>query len=206
MPELFSDDNAFTQRDIDQLVADVAAMPVSQLATVVSYDELSQTGSARSATGAILQFKNWSGSSLVDNTRVLVLTKDLVNYVIATEETVSGWASVQKVIKITAPVYNTGANPQLVLRKEYVGCLLIVGNTSGTVEVGVGHDIALSPGQSIDFIRGGSAEVAFTRLVNPNNQVSLYAYPGLRLQSTWSAATLICTDPNTYVVIGDLKP
>jgi hypothetical protein len=199
MSDIFGGDSGAVERDIDELQAQMAAVPASQLATVLSYDELSQSGSARTASGSIVQFKNWTGNPLIVNTRVFVLTKDAVNYVIATEETISGWASIQTVM------YRPAAETVVSLRSEDAGKLMITQRTTGEVQVPIPHDLSLRPGQSIDFIRGAAAEVRFLAAGIPGQLVYVNSTPGLRLQSQWSAATLICVAANTYVLVGDLK-
>jgi hypothetical protein len=199
MSDIFSGDNGSVERDIDELQAQMASVPSSQLATVTSYDGFSQSGSARTASGSIVQFKNWTGNTLFANTSVLLLTKDSVNYVVATEKTVSGWASVQTVMY--RPTNETIYLPT----KSDVGKLVVTALTTGEVQVTVTHDLAMTPGQSIDFIRGSDAQVRFLAAGTPTQPVTLNATPGRRLQSQWSAATLICIAANTYVLVGDLK-
>lgn len=199
MPELFDNTDASLKRDIDQLQADVEALPTSTVATVLSYDTLSRAGVARTADGRTLNFKNWTGDDLVINSSILLLTQDLVNYAVGTEKTISGWASVQTV------VYRPAGETVVSLQREDAGRLMITQGTGAEIQVPVTHDLALLPGQSIDFIRGNTAEVRFLAAGTPSQVVTLTSTPGLRLQSRWSAATLLCVAGNTYVLIGDLK-
>jgi hypothetical protein len=146
-----------------------------------------------------VQFKNWSGSELFKNAKVLIITKDFVNYVVGTEQTLSGWASTQTIVN--RPTSETVIS----LSSEYVGNLITINNTTGEVQIPVTHDLVLSPGQSIDFLRKGAAEVRFLAAGTPTQVVTLNSTPGLRMRSQWSACTLMCIGLNQYVVIGDLK-
>ena len=200
MPELSTNLAASLKRDVDQLQADVDELATSTVATVLSYDDLSRTGSARTSDGRTLSFKNWTGETLVLQSSILLLTKDLVNYAVGTEKTISGWASVQTV------VYRPVAETVVPLLREDAGRLMITQGTGAEIQVPITHDLALLPGQSIDFIRGNTAEVRFLAAGTPSQIVTLNSTPGLRLQSRWSAASLVCVSGNNYILIGDLKP
>ena len=199
MAELFNNDSAILKRDVDVLQDEVSRLPKSTTGTVLSYTSLIQTGFVRLADGSTVQFKNWSGSELLENSKVLLITKDSVNYVVGTEQTLSGWASTQTIVNRPA------AETVVSLRSEYVGNLITINNTTGEVQVPVTHDLVLSPGQSIDFLRKGGAEVRFLAAGTPTQIVTVSSTPGLRLRAQWSACTLMCIGLNQYVVIGDLK-
>lgn len=182
------------RRDVDDLVVKSETAAGARVAVVVSYDSTSMSGSARASDGAVITFKNWLGGPLIVNTKVFILTKDAVNYVVATEETVSGWASTQSVVRL--PVATTAYQ----FRADDVGKMIITTATAGTVTMTVGTGLSLAVGQSIDILRGANAEVQFA-----NGGATLHGTPGFRLRDAWSAATLLCVGANQYVVVGDLK-
>jgi hypothetical protein len=203
MADLFPKSEAALQRDIDDLQLKVDGMAESVVATILSYDAFSESGVAKTAAGQSIQFVNWSGATLFENTQVFILTKDTKNYVVATQETVSGWASTQSVIK--RPAVYAGSLAAFTLKKSDVGKLVLVTETTGEVQVAISRNVAFVPGQSVDFVRAGAAEVRFLAATTDPVPVTVVATPGFRLRAQWSVATVICIEPNKYLVVGDLK-
>lgn len=72
-------------------------------------------------------------------------------------------------------------------------------NTAQTVTINGTLD--LSVGQRIDVIQTGQGQVTFSA-----SSATVNGTPGLKLRAQYSAATVVCTAADTYVVIGDLEP
>lgn len=80
-----------------------------------------------------------------------------------------------------------------------VGKMVTFGNMLPAT-VTVGTSLGMSAGQSIDLLSlGGQVTVAA-------GGSSLNGTPGLKLRTSYSAATLFCIGTNSYVLIGDLAP
>jgi hypothetical protein len=81
-----------------------------------------------------------------------------------------------------------------------LGKLLTIDTTSGAVTVTINSSLGLAAGERIDFMWVNAAtSVTFTA-----SSVTLDGTPGLKLRERYSAATLVCTASNTYVLVGDL--
>ena len=104
-----------------------------------------------------------------------------------------GWSSSQTIKSITAST-NTPTITDL-------GCLLTVDTTSGAVTLTINSSLGLTTGQRIDFMWVGAA----TSVTFSASSVTLNGTPGLKLRARYSAATLVCTASNTYVLVGDLS-
>lgn len=79
--------------------------------------------------------------------------------------------------------------------------LINIATTSGAVTITINTSLGLSAGQRIDFLwTGAASSVTFVA-----SSVTLNATPGLKLRQRYSAASLICTASNTYVLVGDLS-
>lgn len=195
--DLFPQSNAKLQRDIDDLQIVVEQLPQTTIGTISSYDRSSETGTARTPSGSNVQFVNWTGVVLFENTGVLLVSKDGTNYAVATQETVSGWASTQ-VVSVRPEAELT-----ISLRSSDVGKLILTTANGVNDKVGIPvlSTLGLSAGQSIDFVRGGEAAVEFGR----GDNVILRYTPGPFLNNKNSAATLLCLRQNEYIIIGDLK-
>jgi hypothetical protein len=81
-----------------------------------------------------------------------------------------------------------------------VGELLRCTNTSG-ITLTVNETTALLEGQRVDILRNGTGSVA---VGFSGAGVSLEGTPGRNLRAQYSAASIVCVAPNTYVLIGDL--
>ncbi len=82
-----------------------------------------------------------------------------------------------------------------------LGNLLTIDTTSGAVTVTINSSLGLTAGQRIDFVWIGAA----TSVTFSASSVTLNGTPGLNLRARYSAATLVCTASNTYVLVGDLS-
>jgi len=83
------------------------------------------------------------------------------------------------------------------------GKIVIINTSSGSVTITINGSLGLSAGQKIDFVwQGAATAVSFT----PSGLTGggLSSTPGLNLQARYSAASLLCTASNTYILIGDL--
>lgn len=81
---------------------------------------------------------------------------------------------------------------------------LIAMNKATAQTVTVGKDVfVLNAGEKVDIIQTGAGQVTVASASAPNN-VTINGTPGLKLRAQYSAATLVCTGTNTYVLIGDL--
>jgi hypothetical protein len=65
--------------------------------------------------------------------------------------------------------------------------------------VTVGASLDLNAGERIDLLQLGAGQVT---VVASSTTVS--ATPSLKLRAQYSAATLLCTGTDTYVLVGDL--
>lgn len=71
------------------------------------------------------------------------------------------------------------------------------GGTSGTFNVNTG--LSLTAGQRIDLVQTGSGQITVAGSATVNGT------PGLKFRTQWSAATLLCTGTDTYILMGDLS-
>ena len=76
---------------------------------------------------------------------------------------------------------------------------VITVNSSSAVNVTVNGSLDLSTGERIDVIQTGSGQVTFLA-----SSATVNGTPGLKLRAQYSAATVLCTGTDTYIVIGDL--
>jgi hypothetical protein len=82
-----------------------------------------------------------------------------------------------------------------------LGKLLTIDTTSGAVTVTIDSSLGLATGERIDFMWVDAA----TSVTFSASSVTLDGTPGLKLRARYSAATLVCTASNTYVLVGDLN-
>lgn len=80
-----------------------------------------------------------------------------------------------------------------------VNKLIMLSNTSPVSAI-INSSLGLIAGQRIDFVTLGSGVVTLTA-----TGVTIAATPGLNLRTRYSAASLICTGANAYLLIGDLS-
>jgi hypothetical protein len=104
-----------------------------------------------------------------------------------------GWNTSQTLRSITAGT-DTPTSSDL-------GKLLTIDTTSGDVTVTVNSSLGLAAGERIDFMWVNAA----TSVTFSASSVTLNGTPGLKLRARYSAATLVCTASNTYVLVGDLS-
>jgi hypothetical protein len=79
--------------------------------------------------------------------------------------------------------------------------LVLINTSSGTVTITINSSLGLSAGQRIDFAWIGAA----TSVTFSASSVTLNGTPGLKLRARYSAATLVCTATDTYLLVGDLS-
>jgi hypothetical protein len=85
------------------------------------------------------------------------------------------------------------------------GKLILINTASGAVTITLDSAVlSLSAGQRIDFIwLGAATSVGFTAAGSPSTATLTIAGQNF-LRLRYSAATLLCTAANTYVLIGDV--
>jgi hypothetical protein len=76
--------------------------------------------------------------------------------------------------------------------------LITVDDSSG-VDVTVDGSLDLSAGQRIDILQLGTGQVTVVA-----SGATVNGTPSLKLRTQYSAATLLCTATDTYVLVGDL--
>jgi hypothetical protein len=103
-----------------------------------------------------------------------------------------GWNTSQTLRSITAST-DTPTSSDL-------GKLLTIDTTSGTVTITINSSLGLAAGERIDFMWVDAA----TSVTFSASSVTLNGTLGLKLRERYSAATLVCTASNTYVLVGDL--
>jgi len=79
------------------------------------------------------------------------------------------------------------------------GKLLLLNNSTTAMTLNVNTGIGLTAGQRIDMVQTGSGQVTVAGTGTTN------ATPGKKFRAQYSAATLICTSTNNYVLVGDLS-
>jgi len=79
------------------------------------------------------------------------------------------------------------------------GKILLLNNSSTAMTLNVNTGIGLSAGQRIDMVQTGSGQVTVAGTATTN------ATPGKKFRAQYSAATLICTSTNNYILVGDLS-
>ena len=65
--------------------------------------------------------------------------------------------------------------------------------------VTINGSLDLSVGQRIDVVQTGAGQVTFSA-----SSATVNGTPGLKTRAQYSAATVLCTGTDTYIVIGDL--
>jgi hypothetical protein len=77
--------------------------------------------------------------------------------------------------------------------------LLLLDNGATAMTLNVNTGLGLTAGQRIDIAQTGSGQVTV------GGTATLNSTPGLKLRAQYSAATIVCTATNTYLVLGDLS-
>jgi len=72
-------------------------------------------------------------------------------------------------------------------------------NKSTAQTVTINGTLDLSVGQRIDVVQTGAGQVTFSP-----SSATVNGTPGLKTRDRYSAATVLCTGTDTYIVIGDL--
>lgn len=78
------------------------------------------------------------------------------------------------------------------------GKIVTLSSGSATT-VTINGSLDLSAGQRIDFAQLGAGQVTFSA-----SGATVNGTPGLKTRTQYSAATLICTAADTYLLVGDL--
>jgi hypothetical protein len=102
------------------------------------------------------------------------------------------WSNAQSVIP-----FSTATDGMGVLQSSSVGKLVY---NTGSQTVHITGDTTFSVGQSVDFARLDSG----TFTVDAFSPAVVHYTPANTLRDRYSAASLICTSTNTYLLIGDL--
>ena len=76
---------------------------------------------------------------------------------------------------------------------------VIAMNKSTAQTVTINGSLDLSVGQRIDVVQTGAGQVTFSA-----SSATVNGTPGLKTRAQYSAATVLCTGTDTYIVIGDL--
>ena len=79
------------------------------------------------------------------------------------------------------------------------GKLVTVDASSG-VDITVDGSLDLSVGQRTDLLQLGTGQVTVVA-----SSATVNGTPGLKLRARYSAASVVCIDTDTYVVVGDLS-
>ena len=82
--------------------------------------------------------------------------------------------------------------------------LLVISTTTGTVSITINSSLGLSAGERIDFLWTGAA-TAVTFSGTAPATINGVSATNFGIRARYSAATLICTASNTYILIGDLS-
>lgn len=77
---------------------------------------------------------------------------------------------------------------------------LVTLNKSTAVNLTVPSGLGLTAGQRIDLAQLGAGQVTVVA-----SSTTVNGTPGLKLRAQYSAATLVCTATNTYLLVGDLS-
>jgi hypothetical protein len=102
------------------------------------------------------------------------------------------WSTAQSVISFSAATDGMG-----VLQSSTPGKLVY---NTGSQTVFVNNTTAFSVGQSVHFARLNSG----TFTINQATGATVNCTPANTLRAQYSSASLICTAPNVYLLIGDL--
>jgi hypothetical protein len=78
------------------------------------------------------------------------------------------------------------------------GNLITVDSATG-VDITVDGSLDLAAGERIDLLQIGAGQVTVVA-----SSTTVTGTPSLKLRAQWSAATLLCTGTDTYVLVGDL--
>lgn len=110
-------------------------------------------------------------------------------------------------VSLSANMYQTAQTTQsnstsVVLSNIDAGKLILM-NTVGNAFVNVSSTTGFTPGQSVDILVLSNTMITFSN--NGSAGVTMNGTPGVNTRAQYSAATIICTSANNYVVIGDLK-
>jgi hypothetical protein len=75
------------------------------------------------------------------------------------------------------------------------------GSTAGTFTVPLNASVPFPIGSQLNFTQSGAGQITLT----PTAGVTINSSSGLKLRTTWSSATLVKLDTDTWVAFGDLS-
>ena len=83
------------------------------------------------------------------------------------------------------------------------GKLILINTASGSVVITIDSSVlSLSAGQRVDFVWLG--EATSVTFASAGSAAVVFAGSSSTLRTRYSAATLLCTGTNTYVLVGDI--
>lgn len=100
----------------------------------------------------------------------------------------------------TAQTLNSQSGTSYTVQSTDVGKLIVTtgAGSGGVVTVTVNTGLGLAAGQRIDLLQTGTGQISIAGTATVNGT------PTKKTRAQYSAATLICTATNTYVIVGDL--
>jgi len=135
-----------------------------------------------------------SGLFVVEQTNLA--TKDIVQY----DGTKWVNANPSTVVASTTQSFRSITTASDTPTSSDLGKFVTVDTTSGAVSITINNSLDLPVGGRIDFAWIGEASsVTFI------NTATVNATPGLKLRARYSAASLVCTASDTYLLVGDLS-
>ena len=113
----------------------------------------------------------------------------------------NGAVTYAKLAPQTVSAYDANSPSSTYLLAPQVGRLVTVSSaTAFTLVVPNNTSDPIAIGNRIDFVQFGAGQVT----IAPDTGVTINATPGRKLRAQYSAATLIKTATNTWLLIGDL--
>ena len=104
-----------------------------------------------------------------------------------------GWSTAQALGSVTGSTHTPTSADN--------GKLVTIDTTSGAVTITINGSLDLPTGGRIDFAWIGAA----TSVTFSASGATVNGTPGLKLRARYSAATLVCIDTDTYLLVGDLS-
>lgn len=100
----------------------------------------------------------------------------------------------------TAQTLNSQSGTSYTVQSTDVGKLVVTtgAGSGGVVTVTVNTGLGLAAGQRIDLLQTGTGQISIAGTATVNGT------PTKKTRAQYSAATLICTATDTYVIVGDL--
>jgi hypothetical protein len=118
-----------------------------------------------------------------------------INYSIGTSAISDGAVTYSK---LAAQTIDTKSDSYTLLTADAGKLIAMNKSTAQTVTVNGTLDLAV--GQKIDILQTGAGQVTVS-----GSGATVNGTPGLKFRAQYSAATLLCTAADTYILIGDLS-